>query len=479
MRRKTLSAAVLCAATVIGLSGLSVTSAAAAGSAPRPKADFNGDGFADLAVGVPGATVGGKAKAGYVNVVWGGKNGLGKHGSSTVSQNTAGVPGNSEKDDGFGYAVAPADMNGDGITDIVVGTPDEDNGTQLSAGTVTVLWGSKSGIKGGFTAVNGEYSDNNVGAVLTTGDFDGDGHRDIVLSDHFDESSSLMLRPGPFKAGSPAKLSRVDGWHFGGARVVTTGDFDNNGRDDLAVAYGGMEILGTKVLSHSADGWKTQWHSGEGASALAAGDFDGDGTTDLALGEAQPNPEAEEPGDKMCQDYLGGAIATVYGKKDATLGGPVSCTTQDSPQVGGTAEIEDDFGSRLAVGNLDRDGIDELIAGAGTETVGAAKKAGSYWSLASTGTGKPFAGRSLSQNSAGVPGTAEAGDRFGAAVATGDFNGDGYPDTAVGAPGEDTGKGGVWYAQTPKDGPNPPLVSLTPAKLGLAGAQKYGAVLGR
>ncbi|WP_161624882.1 FG-GAP and VCBS repeat-containing protein [Streptomyces spectabilis] len=479
MRKKTLSAAVLCAATVIGVSGLSVASASAAGPAPRPKADFNGDGYADLAVGVPGATVGGKAKAGYVNVVWGGKNGLGKHGSSTVSQDTAGVPGNAEKGDGFGRTVVPADMNGDGITDIVVGTPDEDDGTKLSAGTVTVLWGSKSGIKGGFTAAKGDYSDSSVGAVLTTGDFDGDGKQDIVLNTHFDESSSLMLRPGPFKAGSPARLSRVDGWHFGGPRVVTTGDFDGNGRDDLAVAYGGMEDLGTKVLSRTTGEWKTQWSTGEGAGALAAGDFDGDGTTDLALGRAQPNPEAEEPGDKLCQEYLGGAIATVYGKKDTTLGGPVACTTQDSPQVGGTAEIEDDFGASLAVANLDRDGVDELIAGADTETVGTAKNAGSYWTLASAGTGKPFVGPSLSQNSAGVPGTAEAGDRFGADVATGDFNGDGYPDTAVGAPGEDAAKGGVWYARTPKDGPNPAQISLTPGTLGLSGAHTYGSVLGR
>ncbi|MFI8926994.1 FG-GAP and VCBS repeat-containing protein [Streptomyces sp. NPDC053474] len=479
MRKKTLSAAVLCAATVIGVAGLSATPAAAAEPAPRPKADFNGDGFADLAVGVPDATVGGKTKAGYVNVVWGGKNGLGKHGSATISQDSAGVPGNAEKGDGFGRTVRPADMNGDGITDIVVGTPDEDSGAKLSTGTVTVLWGSKSGIKGGFTAASGEYSDNSLGAVLTTGDFDGDGKQDIVLNSHFDESSALMLRPGPFKAGTPAKLSRVDSWHFGGPRAVTTGDFDGDGRDDLALAYGGMEILGTKVISRASGEWKPQWSTGNGSTALAAGDFDGDGTTDLALGGVQANPESEDPSEAFCQNPVGGAIATVYGKKDAALGGPVACTTQDSPEVGGTAEIEDDFGAHLAVGNLDRDGVDELIVGADTETVGTAKKAGSYWTLASAGTGKPFVGPSFTQNSAGVPGTAEAGDRFGAAVATGDFNGDGYPDTAVGAPGEDAATGGVWYGRTPKDGPNPPQVTVTPGKLSLKGAHAYGAVLGR
>ncbi|GHE76251.1 hypothetical protein GCM10018785_50650 [Streptomyces longispororuber] len=477
MRKKTLPAVVLCAATVLGVAGLSATPALATGAAPKPTADFNGDGYADLAVGVPEATVGGTAKAGYVNVVWGGRDGLGAHGSTTVSQASAGVPGTAEKNDGFGYAVSPADMNGDGVTDLVVGTPGEDNGTALDAGTVTVLWGSKSGIKGGFTAANGG-SGSRLGRLVTTGDYDGDGDRDVALSASGEESGSMAVRQGPFTAGSPATLTRVDGWHFSGPYAATSGDFDADGRDDLAVTFGAesAEIAGTAVYGTASGAWEKTWHTADTAASLAAGDFDGDGTTDLALGRVRPNPEAD---DTYCDDLVGGAVATVYGKRGTTLGGPVSCTSQSSPGVGGTAEAEDDFGAALAVGNLDRDGIDELVVGSGAEAVGTAKNAGSYWVLASLGTGKPFVGPTRSQNSAGVPGTAEAGDRFGAAVATGDFNGDGHPDTAVGAPGEDGAKGGVWYGATPKDGPNPAQVSVTPGKLGLTGARAYGAVLGR
>ncbi len=478
-RNKILAAAALCAATALGVTGLTAGGASAAAQPSKLRADYNGDGYVDLAVGVPDATVSGKAKAGYVNVVWGGANGLGRHGSTTVSQATPGVPGTVEAGDRFGTALASDDMNGDGYSDLVVGTPHEANSAGLAAGTVTVVWGSASGFKGGFTAANGDLSSANYGALLATGDFDKDGDKDIAFNSHFDESSSVVVRSGPFTEGSSAKLSRVDGWHFGGPSVLASGDFDGDGGDDLAISYKGMEISGTTVRSRTASGeWQTVWDTPDSSrTALATGDFDGDGSDDLAIGDVQANPETESTN---CEDRLGGAVLTVFGKKGGKLGdGGHSCTTQGSPQVAGTPEAEDDFGAHLAVANLDRDGIDELVVGADTEAVGTAKDAGTYWVLASLGTGQPFTGPSFSQNSAGVAGTAEAGDRFGAAVATGDYNGDTYPDVAVGAPGEDEGKGGVWYAPTPKDGPKPPVTSVTPGKLGLAGARAYGGVLGR
>ncbi|WP_150493661.1 FG-GAP and VCBS repeat-containing protein [Streptomyces kanamyceticus] len=481
-RNKLIAAGALCAATALGLTGLTAGGAsAAAPAAPaapeKIRADYNGDGYADLAVGVPNGTVDGKARAGYVNVVWGGKSGLGQHGSTTVSQATAGVPGTVEAGDRFGTAVASDDMNGDGFGDLVVGTPHEANDTGLGAGTVAVVWGSASGFKGGFTAANGDIDDASYGAVLATGDFDKDGDKDIALNTHFDETSQVAVRQGPFTAGSPAKLERVEGWHFAGPVALTAGDFDGDGGDEIAFSYEGMEISGTEVMSRATGAWKSTWSSGEStSSALAAGDFDGDGTTDLAVGNVQPNPESEEA---ACEDRLGGAILTVYGKKGGTLGGGTSCTTQNSDQVGGASEAEDNFGAHLAVGNLDQTGTDKLIVGADQEAVGTAKNAGTYWTLTSPGTAKPFTGPAFNQNSADVAGTAEAGDRLGAAVSTGDYNGDGRADVAVGAPGEDAKKGGVWHAASARaGGPTPPVTAVTPGRLGLAGAHEYGTVLG-
>ena len=71
MRVRNLAVATSVAA--LAATGLTLPLAGTASAAPsKIRADYNGDGFADLAVGVPGATVNGKAKAGYVNVVWGG-----------------------------------------------------------------------------------------------------------------------------------------------------------------------------------------------------------------------------------------------------------------------------------------------------------------------------------------------------------------------------------------------------------------------
>jgi hypothetical protein len=92
-------------------------------------------------------------------------------------------------------------------------------------------------------------------------------------------------------------------------------------------------------------------------------------------------------------------------------------------------------------GDFNGDGYRDLAVGAPDAKVGKAAKAGAVAVAYGSKKGVSTARRQvISQNSAGIPGTAEKGDHFGAQLAVGDFNRDGYSDLAIGAPGEDIGK---------------------------------------
>lgn len=111
---------------------------------------------------------------------------------------------------------------------------------------------------------------------------------------------------------------------------------------------------------------------------------------------------------------------------------------QASPGVPGALEAGDAFGSALAVGDFDGDERADLAIGSPGEAVGALAGAGSVTVLYGEDLGVDTVRTlQLHQDVAGVPETAEADDRFGASLVTGDFLKDGYDDLAVGAPRED------------------------------------------
>jgi hypothetical protein len=321
----------------------------------------------------------------------------------------------------------------------------------------------------------------------------GDGRTDLALSSRGEEEGSVVLRPGPLTAASPDTLTApVDEVNFGRATALATGDFDGDGDDDLAVSVSATESRYTLILRWQEGAPQRLWSTSGSAAALAVGDFDADGADDLALGACSPNYEADTP---VCADYSTGRAETfkgsvvhiAYGSKSGGFGARTQEIHQDTPGVVGAAETEDRLGASLAAGDVDHDGYADLAMGDAYEAIGTRTDAGSVLVVRGGGSGLlssegTASSVGFSQSTAGVPGSAEKGDHFGASVALEDYDADGHADLVTGAPGENTATGGVWFLPGTPQGPTAAgSEALTPKSLGLTATSElgYGLVLGR
>lgn len=445
MRHRSMTTVARCAAVAALLTTPLVLAAPQAFAAPQaaasgpagtaPQADFNHDGYADIVASAPGGTVDGKAKAGYVTVVYGSASGAatGKH--QVISRATAGVPGDASENGRFGDRTVARDLDGDGISDLVV----------TGGGDPVVLWGSTDG-KGGAGSLPDIGGHN-----LTAGDFDGDGHQDLVADSNGDgesDSSGLHVMYGPFtRDGAPARTADILTDHLFLSEDLVSGDLDGDGRDDLVSMHAFEEMSESSELwKGGADGLATKSTELPDAAAATIGDVDKDGYGDLIYRPVPGGVVEDLPYDE-------GTVKVAYGSANGP-GTRTTTITQDTAGVPGVGEEGDQFGYSLSAGDVNGDGYADVAVGVPYEDLtsasGAAlKDAGSVVLLKGgkgglTGTGA----QSFTQDTAGVPGVAEAGDRFGEAVSLLDTNKDGKADLAAGAPGEDgtslKDTGAVW-----------------------------------
>jgi hypothetical protein len=219
-------------------------------------------------------------------------------------------------------------------------------------------------------------------------------------------------------------------------------DFNGDGISDAAIGQpdpfnehaGFVHIIyGTRAgLTADAHGsaLDDQLLSAAGASftfgdALATGDFNGDGCTDLAVGDQTA---------KVGGAVQAGAVHVFYGSKFGLTDTGQSLT---SAAAGVTPQTYQYFGESLTTGDLNGDGTADLVVGdpyAG---------GGSIYVYPGSRTAPLSTAARYRQGDGTVPGTDEANDEFGDALATGDFDGDGLSDLAVGDDNEGNGEGAV------------------------------------
>jgi serine protease len=432
----------------------------------RAVADFDNDGFADLAIGAPGENSGSTPNAGAVNILYGSAGGLASAGAQQFTQSQA--AGAAEAHDRFGSALAAGDFNADGFADLAVGVPDEDSGTIADVGVVNVLRGSASGLTSTgaaqFTqsqAAGALTAGDRFGAALTAGNFSGTTADELAIGAP-DENAGFAVDVGVVNVlrGSASGLTSTGAAQFTQAQSAGTtetsdrfgaalaaANMSGDGFAELAVgapdedvstgadagsvsvlrgASGGLTGTGAQLFLQSQAAGTAETDDRFGA-ALTAGNFSGDSFAELAIGA---------PDEDSGTTAAVGVVNVLRGTAGGLTSTGAAQFTQS--QAGGATAANDLFGSALAAANLSGDGFAELAVGAPGENSGLSVDIGVLNVLRGAAGGLTSTGAAQFTQSQAA-GTSESDDRFGAALSVGNFNADGFADVAAGAPDEDSG----------------------------------------
>jgi FG-GAP-like repeat/FG-GAP repeat/Subtilase family len=368
--------------------------------------DFDGNGQVDIAVGVPGERYRtGPPQTGEVNV------GLTDAAHKPLAVTFEIYMTQPAQNQRLGAALASGDITGDGSEDLV---------TVMTGGDGVApalhVWDDNASIH------NRSFPTSSITAIAT-GDVDGDGYFDVVAAGGGRSYLAYGRRDGKLLWTENPFRPTAAGSGFG-KRVVMT-DLDGDGFDEVIISSpqlrvggaanaGGVAVFwgkpdrarqfGKTVLVQGADNLPERSETGDQFGwFLATGDYDGDGFGDLAIGN---------PYETVGTAVGGGNVMIVPGRVTGHARGVVM--TQNTAGVPDQTRRGDAFG-HLWVSDVDLngDGFDDLVVGAGLKDLGNAVDAGAVFLLRGSESGVAAAGSRMLREGSELRGTAESQDHLG------------------------------------------------------------------
>lgn len=372
--------------------------------------DINHDGISDLLIGAPSAKPEGKV-AGATYVVFG-RVGIGSNGvlelSSLNGNNGFAIEGAGAWD-GFGGCVSSAgDVNGDEITDFLIGAGGASPNGKSGAGVSYILFGNREIISTGtfhLSKINGTNGfvingvadgDHSGSSVSFAGDVNKDGISDLLIG-------AFLASPNGMSAAGSSYVV------FGKVGIGSTGFLD------LSSLNGINGFVSNGVTAGDWTGW----------SVNSAGDVNGDGIADLVIGAGLATPYFTR--------VHAGISYVVFGKVGIGSAGQFDLSTLNG--LNGFTVLGPEIGyqggqSVASAGDVNGDGIGDVLIGAPASATGR-----TYLMFGKSGVINAVLDLGSLGNKGVVINGVSTGDVSGLSVnSAGDVNDDGVTDIIIGAP---------------------------------------------